>query len=158
MATREELLANDARMEWIAVLAWKKWSGENRHLHKHETRKEQWYGDFSVVKQTFMEVKHRSKCDYPIAWDGTKLSLKMEVPHKWEEAPEGTKLLHIDAFPEIGKVLVYEVEKKDIKTEPFGWKEKCKTVDSALPLAILDAHYSEENLRLWRERKGKKLW
>jgi hypothetical protein len=157
MATREELLANDAAMEWIAIGAYTAWAGETRWIHKHETRREQWFGDFSVEKEDFMEVKHRSQCDYPVSDSGIG-SLKMEVPFKWEEAPEDKRLFHIDAFPEIGKVLVYEVEKGDIKTEAFGWKERCKTVDSAFPVAILDAHYSQENIRLWRERKGKKLW
>jgi hypothetical protein len=155
MITAKDAIANDSKMEWMAVSVIRK-MGFTGFIKQHKTRIEQGYGDFSIPEdKVAIEIKHRGSWAYE-DWKESG-SLRIAIPHRWEEASEDTTFIHIDAFPEIGKVLVFIVEKGSWKRSLWNGKD-CLNMIVGKENGNFQLEYTEKHLKIWNWRKGKRLY
>lgn len=154
--TAKDAIANDKKVEWIAVSVMRK-MGYDGFIKQHISYSDQMKGDFSMEEEkVLIEIKHRASKTYD-EWirEGR---LEMAIPYKWITAPEGTTFIHINSFPEIGEILVFEIEKGDWEWVE-GWNGKnCWQSIGKKEKASFQLKYAEENLRIWKWRQGKSLY
>jgi len=146
----KDLRDNNRRMEHVAIMTFREQWFPDQHYVIHETKEMQKEGDATIGGIDKVEVKHRDKKTYEDYINGAPM--KIWFPKAWVKLAKDNpdmRFYHLNSFPEIGLMVVFEVEPDGAFWEPTKRGKMVGTMGARnLPVQVT---YTKTHLELWKE-------